>query len=84
MPVDRKNPIEERRRLAGWLPRKEAELVAFRKDLAEQAQQRAGEAPKVSVLQELAALINADLRSVRPKPRGRCPVAKRAGPYPLL
>ena len=35
-----KNPIEEWRRLGGWLPRKEVELVAFRKDLAKQPQQR--------------------------------------------
>ena len=60
MADDLKNPIEERRRLGGWLPRKEAELVAFRKDLAKKAQERAGDAPRVSAVADLAALIDGD------------------------
>lgn len=55
-----KNPLEERRRLGGWLPRKEAELVEFRKDLARKAQERAGQAPRVTAVEELATLINGD------------------------
>lgn len=50
-------PLVERRRLGGWLPRKEAELVSFRKDLAEKSRGRAGQAPRVSVVEELATLI---------------------------
>jgi phosphatidylserine decarboxylase len=49
--------LVERRRLGGWLPRKEAELVSFRKDLAEKSRGRAGQAPRVSVVEELATLI---------------------------
>ncbi|SOE46086.1 phosphatidylserine decarboxylase [Burkholderia sp. OK233] len=60
MPDDLQNSLEERRRLGGWLPRKEAELVAFRKDLAKQARKRAGQAPRVNAVEELAALINGD------------------------
>jgi phosphatidylserine decarboxylase len=60
MADNQENPLEERRRLGGWLPREEAELVAFRKDLAKQAQERAGLAPRVSAVVELAALINGD------------------------
>ncbi|MFM0083504.1 phosphatidylserine decarboxylase family protein [Paraburkholderia sediminicola] len=60
MADDLKNPLEERRRLGGWLPRKEAELVAFRKDLAKQARERAGQAPRVNAVEELAALIKGD------------------------
>ncbi|WP_213766229.1 phosphatidylserine decarboxylase family protein [Caballeronia sp. dw_19] len=50
----------ERRRLGGWLPRKEPELAAFRKDLAAKARRRAGQAPRVSVVEELATLIGND------------------------
>ncbi|MFM0415996.1 phosphatidylserine decarboxylase family protein [Paraburkholderia aromaticivorans] len=60
MPDDLTNPIEERRRLGGWLPRKEDELVAFRKDLAKQARERTGLVPRVSAVEDLAALINGD------------------------
>ncbi|KFX64412.1 MULTISPECIES: phosphatidylserine decarboxylase family protein [Paraburkholderia] len=60
MDDDRTNPIEERRRLGGWLPRKEDELVAFRKDLSKQAQERTGLVPRMSAVADLAALINGD------------------------
>jgi hypothetical protein len=34
MPGRTETVLEERRRLGGWLTRKEAELIAFRKNLA--------------------------------------------------
>jgi phosphatidylserine decarboxylase len=49
-------PLDERRRLGGWLPSKEAALAEFRKDLAI----RAGKAPLASAVQKLAALVNDD------------------------
>ncbi len=52
--------IEQRRRLGSWLPRKEAELIAFRRDLAKKACERAGLAPRTSAVQELAMLIEGD------------------------
>jgi phosphatidylserine decarboxylase len=53
-------PLDERRRLGGWLPSKEAALAEFRKDLAARARQRAHKAPPAGVVQELAALVNGD------------------------
>jgi phosphatidylserine decarboxylase len=53
-------PLDERRRLGGWLPSKEAALAEFRKDLAVRARERAGKAPLASAVQELAALVNDD------------------------
>lgn len=53
-------PLDERRRLGGWLPSKEAALAEFRKDLAIRARQRAGKAPLASAVQKLAALVNDD------------------------
>jgi phosphatidylserine decarboxylase len=52
--------IDERRRLGGWLPSREAALAKFRKNLAARARERAGSAPRASVVQELAALVNDD------------------------
>jgi phosphatidylserine decarboxylase len=52
--------LDERRRLGGWLPSKEAALAEFRKDLAIRARQRAGKEPLASAVQELAALVNDD------------------------
>jgi phosphatidylserine decarboxylase len=63
MPDHPENALEERRRLGGWLPRKEAELVAFRKDLARKARERAGLAPRTSAVQELAMLFEGDRSS---------------------
>jgi phosphatidylserine decarboxylase len=60
MPSRPKNIVEQRRRLGGWLPRKEEELIAFRKDLARKARERAGLAPRASAVQEFAALIDGD------------------------
>jgi phosphatidylserine decarboxylase len=50
MPGRTESELEERRRLGGWLPRKEAELIAFRKDLAKKARERAGLAPRTSAV----------------------------------
>jgi Phosphatidylserine decarboxylase len=60
MPGRTESVLEERRRLGGWLPRKEAELIAFRKDLAKKARERSGLAPRASAVQELAMLIDGD------------------------
>ncbi|MDR6445224.1 phosphatidylserine decarboxylase family protein [Paraburkholderia sp. 22099] len=60
MTSESKKPLEQRRRLGGWLPDKEAELVAFRKELARRARQRAASAPRTHVVDELRALIEGD------------------------
>ena len=60
MPGRTESVLEERRRLGGWLPRKEAELIAFRKDLAKKARERAGLAPRTSAVQGLSMLIDGD------------------------
>jgi phosphatidylserine decarboxylase len=60
MPDPSCEPLAKRRRLGGWLPRKEAELVAFRKDLAAKARGRTGQASRVGVVEELATLIGGD------------------------
>lgn len=49
-----------RRRLGGWLPRKEAELIAFRHDIARRARERTGAAPRSTAVDELALLIEND------------------------
>jgi phosphatidylserine decarboxylase len=60
MKVETTHPVAERRRLGDWLPRKEAEVAAFRKDLARKAQERGGQAPRVSAVRDLANLISGD------------------------
>lgn len=60
MPRRPENTPDRRRRLGGWLPRKEAELIVFRKDLASKARERKGMAPRASAVQELAQLIDGD------------------------
>lgn len=60
MPGPSESTLEERRRLGGWLPRKEAQLVDFRKDLARQARERAGTTLRTSAVEELASLVDGD------------------------
>lgn len=60
MPGRAKNVVERRRRFGGWLSRKEAELVAFRQDLAQKARERVGVAPRATAVQEFAMLIDGD------------------------
>lgn len=50
----------EKRRLGGWLPRKEDAVARFRKDFAAYAKQRAGTAKRSSVIEEFAAFIRED------------------------
>nr|WP_250454019.1 phosphatidylserine decarboxylase family protein [Caballeronia sp. ATUFL_M2_KS44] len=50
----------EKRRLGGWLPRKEDAVARFRKDFAAQAMKRAATAKRSSVIEEFAAFIRED------------------------
>ncbi|NKJ51143.1 phosphatidylserine decarboxylase [Burkholderia sp. SG-MS1] len=54
------DPRAERRRLGDWLPRNEAHLARYRKELAARAFKRAQTAPRTSAVAELACLINGD------------------------
>jgi phosphatidylserine decarboxylase len=53
-------PRGERRRLGEWLPRKEAHVAKFRTEIAAKARARAATAPRASVVDDLAALVNGD------------------------
>lgn len=50
----------EKRRLGGWLPRKEDAVARFRKDFAAYAMKRAATAKRSSVIEEFAAFIRED------------------------